>query len=126
MPHARRRARASFGPAIQLYALRSRRNWGIGDFTDLANVARHAAAEGASFVGVNPLHELFLDRPAQASPYSPSSRLALNPLYLDVEAIADFAAMRGGARAGRERRVRRTPRRRCVPRRSSIMRASGA
>ena len=83
-----------FGPAIQLYALRSRRNWGIGDFTDLANVARHAAAEGASLVGVNPLHELFLDRPEQASPYSPSSRLALNPLYLDVEAIDDFDAMR--------------------------------
>jgi len=81
-----------FGPAIQLYAMRSRRNWGIGDFTDLANVARHAAAEGASFVGVNPLHELFLDRPAQASPYSPSSRLTLNPLYLDVEAVDDFAA----------------------------------
>jgi (1->4)-alpha-D-glucan 1-alpha-D-glucosylmutase len=81
-----------FGPAIQLYALRSRRNWGIGDFTDLANVARLAAAEGASFVGVNPLHELFLDRPAQASPYSPSTRLALNPLYVDVEAIDDYAS----------------------------------
>jgi (1->4)-alpha-D-glucan 1-alpha-D-glucosylmutase len=79
-----------FGPAVQLYAIRSRRNWGIGDFTDLAGIARLAAAEGASFVGVNPLHELFLDRPAQASPYSPSSRLALNPLYLDVEAIDDF------------------------------------
>ena len=80
-----------FGPAIQLYALRSRRNWGIGDFTDLAALARLAAQHGAGLVGVNPLHELFLDRPAQASPYSPSSRLALNPLYLDVEAIEEFA-----------------------------------
>ena len=81
-----------FGPAVQLYAVRSRRNWGIGDFTDLANVARYSASQGASFIGVNPLHELFLDRPAQASPYSPSSRLTLNPLYLDVEAVDDFAA----------------------------------
>jgi (1->4)-alpha-D-glucan 1-alpha-D-glucosylmutase len=79
-----------FGPAIQLYALRSRRNWGIGDFTDLANVARLAASQGASFVGVNPLHELFVDRPGQASPYSPSTRLAMNPLYLDVEAIDGY------------------------------------
>ena len=77
-----------FGPAVQLYALRSNRNWGIGDFTDLAALARVAARHGAGFVGLNPLHELFLDRPAQASPYSPSSRLAVNPLYLDVDAIA--------------------------------------
>jgi 4-alpha-glucanotransferase len=80
-----------FGPAIQLYAIRSRRNWGIGDFTDLADIARIAASQGASFLGVNPLHELFLDRPEQASPYSPSSRLALNPLYLDVEAVDGYA-----------------------------------
>jgi (1->4)-alpha-D-glucan 1-alpha-D-glucosylmutase len=80
-----------FGPAVQLYALRSRRNWGIGDFTDLASLAAHAAAEGASFVGVNPLHELFLDRPEEPSPYSPSTRRALNPLYLDVTRIEDFA-----------------------------------
>jgi (1->4)-alpha-D-glucan 1-alpha-D-glucosylmutase len=80
-----------FGPAAQLYALRSRRNWGIGDFTDLATLVQLSARHGASFVGVNPLHELFLDRPADASPYSPSSRFALNPWYLDVEAIADFA-----------------------------------
>lgn len=80
-----------FGPAIQLYALRSRRNWGIGDFSDLAALARIAGREGASFVGVNPLHELFADRPQVASPYSPSSRLAVNTLYIDVEAIAEFA-----------------------------------
>src|SRR5690606_35628 len=66
-------------------------NWGIGDFTDLAELARVAASHGASFIGLNPLHEPFLDRPSQASPYSPSTRLALNPLYLDIEAIDDFA-----------------------------------
>ncbi|MFO1304697.1 MAG: 4-alpha-glucanotransferase [Burkholderiales bacterium] len=102
-----------FGPAIQLHALRSLRNWGVGDFTDLATLAQIAAAQGASFVGVNPLHELFLDRPAQASPYSPSTRLALNPLYIDVEAVDGFDAVRAlatrGAFAQRIAALRATP-----------------
>ena len=81
----------SWGPAIQLYALRSARNWGIGDFTDLAASVEQWAALGAGAIGLNPLHALFPHNPAHASPYSPSSRLRLNVLYLDVEAIADFA-----------------------------------
>lgn len=80
-----------WGLALQLYALRSHRNWGIGDFTDLRNAAAVAADGGADFVGINPLHALFPTRPEAASPYSPSSRAALNVLYLDVEAIDDFA-----------------------------------
>ena len=79
-----------WGLALQLYALRSHRNWGIGDFTDLRNAIAVAAAEGADFVGVNPLHALFPARPEAASPYSPSNRAAFNILYLDVEAIEDF------------------------------------
>jgi (1->4)-alpha-D-glucan 1-alpha-D-glucosylmutase len=79
-----------WGLAIQLYALRSERNWGIGDFTDLATIGVQSATSGASILGVNPLHALFPHKPAHISPYSPSSRLFLNVLYLDVEAIADF------------------------------------
>jgi (1->4)-alpha-D-glucan 1-alpha-D-glucosylmutase len=83
----------TWGPAAQLYALRSARNWGIGDFTDLRNLARFAADAdaGAGIVGVNQLHALFPANPAHASPYSPSSRMFLNVLYLDVAAVADFA-----------------------------------
>ncbi|MHB8415375.1 MAG: 4-alpha-glucanotransferase [Acidiferrobacteraceae bacterium] len=79
-----------WGLAIQLYALRSDRNWGIGDFTDLARVVGWASRLGASIIGINPLHALFLHDPDRASPYSPSSRLFLNPLYIDVEAIPEF------------------------------------
>ncbi|MEP7139843.1 MAG: 4-alpha-glucanotransferase, partial [Caldimonas sp.] len=79
-----------FGPALQLYALRSDDNWGIGDFGDLARVVEQWGARGAGIVGLNPLHALFGHNPAHISPYSPSSRQHLNPIYLDVEAIVEL------------------------------------
>ncbi|MHB1529599.1 MAG: malto-oligosyltrehalose synthase [Acidiferrobacteraceae bacterium] len=79
------------GPALQLYAVRSQRNWGIGDFTDLRLMVDLVGESSMDIVGLNPLHALFPGNPAHASPYSPSSRLFLNILYLDVEAVADFA-----------------------------------
>jgi 4-alpha-glucanotransferase len=77
--------------AVQLYGVRSSRNWGMGDFTDLAGLIELAAGLGAGGVGLNPLHALFDDRPADCSPYSPNSRLFLNPLYIDVEKLAEFS-----------------------------------
>ena len=80
-----------WGLTTQLYGVRSQRNWGIGDFTDLAELAEQAAALGASAIGVNPLHALFPADANHISPYSPSSRLFLNVSYLDPEAVPDFA-----------------------------------
>jgi 4-alpha-glucanotransferase len=77
--------------AVQLYSVRSQRNWGIGDFTDLQGLLRLAHELGADGVGLNPLHALFEDRPTDCSPYSPNSRLFLNPLYVDVERIPGFS-----------------------------------
>jgi 4-alpha-glucanotransferase len=77
--------------AVQLYGVRSRRNWGHGDFTDLANLLRVVARLGGAGIALNPLHALFDDRPEQASPYAPNSRLFLNPLYIDLEAVPEFA-----------------------------------
>src|SRR5262245_21889802 len=76
--------------AVQLYGVKSHRNWGHGDFTDLADLLTLAGELGAAGIAVNPLHALFDDRPEQASPYSPNSRLFLNPLYIDVAAIPEF------------------------------------
>ena len=75
---------------MQLYSVRSARNWGIGDFTDLEGLVELAGRLGADGVGLNPLHALFDDRPGDCSPYSPNSRLFLNPLYIDVEASRNF------------------------------------
>ena len=80
-----------WGLAVQLYGLRSRRNWGSGDFTDLARLAQVAGRAGAALIGLNPLHARHLARPDEASPYAPSSRLMLDPMAIDVEAVADFA-----------------------------------
>ena len=80
-----------WGCTIQLYALRSSRNWGIGDFGDLRRLCDLAAHQGASFIGLSPMHALFPHNPAAASPYSPSSRKALNPIYLDVQTLVDLS-----------------------------------
>lgn len=73
--------------SVQLYGLSSSRNWGIGDFTDLAALIELSAEWGCAGIGLNPLHALFDDRPRECSPYAPNSRLFLNPLYIDPEQV---------------------------------------
>jgi 4-alpha-glucanotransferase len=80
------------GIALSLYLLRSATNWGIGDFSDLRALVDVVAGNGADVIGLNPLHQQFLDDPEHASPYSPASRLLLNVLTIDLGAIPEFAA----------------------------------
>jgi hypothetical protein len=80
-----------WGIVTQLYSLRSASNWGVGDFADLTRLAHQAGRAGADFIGLNPLHALFSADPAHCSPYSPSSRHALNVLYIAIEQLPDFA-----------------------------------
>lgn len=82
-----------WGFSLQLYSLKSKRNWGVGDFTDLKNFVRLAAQAGADIVGLNPLNTLFHDFPENASPYSSISRLFLNPIYIDVENVVGYRAV---------------------------------
>lgn len=102
----------AWGWAAQLYAVRSQASWGIGDLGDLQRLGRWSACElGAEFLLINPLVAVAPTPPQQSSPYSPSSRRFLNPLYLRIEAIPGAADARidleGLAAAGRALNARR-------------------
>ncbi|MEE2034041.1 4-alpha-glucanotransferase [Rhodococcus chondri] len=83
--------RQRWGLAAQLYSVRSRRSWGIGDFVDLADLAAVTASYGGDFVLVNPVHVAEPQPPHEPSPYLPSSRRFIDPLYLRVEAVPEAA-----------------------------------
>jgi len=100
MPPALPPVPRTWGWMIQLYALRGAGSWSVGDFADLARFTRWAAGAGAGAVLLNPLHAQPPVEPFPASPYSPSSRRFVNPLYLRVE---DTDAYR---RAGADVRAR--------------------
>lgn len=73
-----------WGPAAQIYALRGGTTAEFGDFSAMAEFAEGAAGVGAHAVAVSPVHALFGANPAQFSPYAPSTRLFLNPLYANL------------------------------------------
>ncbi|MHC1562443.1 4-alpha-glucanotransferase [Actinomycetospora sp. C-140] len=90
----------TWGWMVQLYALRSPGSWGCGDYADLASLlARTAAEQGAGALLVNPLHALALAPRVEPSPYSPSSRRFLHPLYVRVEDTAAYADAPASVRA---------------------------
>jgi 4-alpha-glucanotransferase len=100
-------ARRAWGLAAQLYSVRSRHSWGLGDLTDLTDLAVWSAfRHGADYVLVNPLHAAGFSGPTgrmEPSPYLPTSRRFFNPIYLRVEAIPEYADL---TKRGRVRRLR--------------------
>ena len=103
---------STWGWALQLYAVRSKKSWGMGDLGDLAMLGRWSARLRAGMLLVNPLHAPLPTQAQQPSPYYPSSRLYRNPLYLRVEGVPGAGRLgrelESLARAGRE--LNRTPR----------------
>jgi len=90
LPAALQEGKRLWGLSVQLYTVRTEHNCGIGDFADLLALTRMAAQAGAAFVLLNPLHYLDLRYPDNASPYSPSDRRFLNPLYVALSLSEDF------------------------------------
>ena len=83
---------SAWGWAAQVYATRSRASWGFGDFADLRRVGEWSRDLGASFLLLNPFYAVVPSTPEEPSPYSPSSRRFLNPLYLRIEEVPGAAA----------------------------------
>lgn len=82
-----------WGLSAQLYATRSHDSWGMGDLADLASLTKWADHLGARLLLINPLHAVLPNVPQEASPYSPSSRRYLNPLYLRIEDLPSAQTM---------------------------------
>ncbi len=80
-----------WGIATQLYSLRSHSNWGMGDYGDLVALVEQANQLGADVIGINPVSAMFPNNPTHLSPYSPSDRLSLNTVYIDVNSVDGFA-----------------------------------
>ncbi len=92
------RAGRVVGLMAQLYQVRSGGSWGTGDLRDLADLASWAAAaHEADFVLVNPLHAAEPVAPMEPSPYLPTTRRFVNPLYLRVEDVPEVATLENSA-----------------------------
>lgn len=86
--------RRAWGFMTQLYSVRSHQSWGIGDLADLSELAVWSGADlGADFVLVNPLNAAEPVPPMEASPYLPSTRRFVSPVYIRVEDIREVAYM---------------------------------
>lgn len=79
-----------WGATAQVYSLRTENDLGIGDYSDIAAAAEGVGAVGGSFLGLSPVHALFAADRSKISPYSPSSRLFLEPIYIDPQAVEGF------------------------------------
>ncbi|HYU35644.1 MAG TPA: 4-alpha-glucanotransferase [Thermoanaerobaculia bacterium] len=82
--------RSLWGVFLPLYALRTARSWGAGDFSDLETLAEWTAGLGGGVVATLPMLPAFLDEPFEPSPYAPVSRLFWNEIYLDPRRLPDF------------------------------------
>jgi 4-alpha-glucanotransferase len=98
-PALRQQGHRSWGLLTQLYSVRSAQSWGLGDLADLADMMSWAAADlSADFVLVNPLHAAEPVRPMEPSPYLPTSRRFVNPIYIRVEDIPEMGYMSSAER----------------------------
>ncbi|VEG27106.1 4-alpha-glucanotransferase [Actinomyces howellii] len=91
--------RRGWGVMAQLYSVRSRSSWGIGDADDLAELVSFLGDQGADFLLINPLHAAEPAGEMTPSPYLPVTRRFVNPIYIRPEAIPEVARLSGPRRS---------------------------
>lgn len=91
LPDSLSNGKKLWGPAVQLYSLRSEKNWGMGDLSDLLDVIDWCKSNQGHVIGLNPLHQLFPSNVHHISPYSPSSQTAFNVWYCRPESFSNYA-----------------------------------
>ncbi len=100
LPTALREGGRMWGYMAQLYSVRSSRSWGIGDLVDLADIGQLAGQQtGADFLLINPLHAAEPAAPLTPSPYLPTTRRFVSPLYIRPEAIPEAAYLTAADRS---------------------------
>jgi 4-alpha-glucanotransferase len=80
------------GISVPLFALASAESWGIGEFRDLPMFAKWAGEAGQSVLQILPINEM---PPVERSPYSAMSAMALDPIYISLPQVIDFAGLGG-------------------------------
>ncbi|WP_306366489.1 4-alpha-glucanotransferase [Nocardiopsis sp. CC223A] len=106
-PTALRENPRLWGVMTQLYSVRSRASWGIGDLRDLAEISDWSARDlGADFVLINPVHATEPVVPVEPSPYLPVSRRYASPLYIRIEDVPEYSRLDPAQREGVQRLAR--------------------
>ena len=98
-PEAFADGRRRLGLSAQLYSVQRSGDQGVGDFTTLGALGEAAAGHGAAVLGINPLHALFGGDRERASPYFPSDRRFLDPIYLDLARVPGAGSLPPAASA---------------------------
>src|SRR5215831_3343318 len=94
------------GILMPLFSCPRTTSWGIGDIGDLEAMTAWLAAAGQRVLQLLPINEM---APGQQSPYSAISSMAIDPIFIDVAAIPEFAAMGGEPSLPQADRARRSP-----------------
>ena len=93
LPSPAEKGARGWGAMVQLYSVRSKESWGIGDTADLKELCSLFGELGGDFVLINPLHAAEPVGHMTPSPYLPVTRRFFNPIYIRPEDIREIGYM---------------------------------